>query len=361
MKIWIDLSNSPHALLFDPIVRALREDGHAVELTARHNAQTVELASARWPEIEVIGGESPRGRAAKVATLTGRVAELRKWVRAHRPDVALSHNSYAQIVAAKQAFVPAVTAMDFEHQLANHLAFRLARHLLLPEAMRSLELERLGATVAKTRFYPGLKEEIHLGSFTPDRDVLDRLGIARDRVEVLIVARTPPTRALYHRQRNDLFFDALRTAARQPGVQLVVLARHAEQRAALSALELANLAVPRTAIDSRSLMYAADLVIGGGGTMTREAALLGVPTYTVFAGRTPEVDTWLERQGLLQRLRSSSQLLGLAPREHPPRDLDDLHRRSELLVPHFVAAATFVPAPTPRTAGRSRSGMVGWA
>ena len=44
-------------------------------------------------------------------------------------------------------------------------------------------------------------------------------------------------------------------------------------------------------------MYAADLVIGAGGTMTREAALLGVPTFSVFAGKSPAVDRALEAQG----------------------------------------------------------------
>ncbi len=350
MKIWIDLSNSPHALLFEPVVRTLRERGHTVELTARENAQTVELAQARWPEVEVIGGESPRGRAAKAATLGRRVAELARWCRAHRPDVAVSHNSYAQIVAAAAQRVPAVTAMDFEHQPANHLAFRLARCVLLPEAMRRLDLARTGATPAKVRFYPGLKEEVYLGDFEPDPSVLETLGIDKRPSSVLVVARTPPSRALYHASENPLFIQAVQTVAAVPGARVVVLARHPEQREALARLNLDNLIVPSTAVDSRSLMQAADLVIGAGGTMTREAALLGTRTVTVFAGRTPAVDIWLERRGRLSRLTSAEQLPALARPGDAVWDPDHLRRRSELLVEHFVAAATMVdriPPPRP--------------
>ena len=348
MKIWIDLANSPHTLLFEPVVSALRERGHEVELTARENAQTVELARSRWPEVEVIGGESPRGRMAKAKALGMRVAELGRWCRAHRPDVAMSHNSYAQIAAARVRRVPAVTAMDFEHQPANHLAFRLARTVLLPEAMADLDLARQGATPAKVRFYPGLKEEVYLGNFEPDASVVPSLGIDDRSSSILVVARTPPSRALYHASDNPLFMQTLTAVAAAPEVRVVVLARHAEQREALARLNLANLVVPSTAVDSRSLMHAADLVIGAGGTMTREAALLGTPTVTVFAGRTPAVDVWLERRGRLSRLRSVEQVLSLVRRGDPVGDREHLRRRSQLLVEHFVAAATMEEMPPAR-------------
>jgi predicted glycosyltransferase len=57
--------------------------------------------------------------------------------------------------------------------------------------------------------------------------------------------------------------------------------------------------VPERAVDSLTLLALADLTIGGGGTMTRESALLGTPTYTVFAGRLAAVDEALIGQGRL--------------------------------------------------------------
>lgn len=353
MKIWIDLANSPHPLLFEPVVDTLRDRGHAVALTARDNAQTIELARERWPEVAVLGGPSPRDRPAKAATLAARVGALASWARRCQPDVALSHNSYAQIVAARLLRVPAVTAMDYEHQPANHLAFRLSRQVLLPEALRGVDLERLGATAARTRFYPGLKEELALGSFEPDPGVVAGLGLGLDPVpETLVVARTPPSRALYHGPENELFVAAVRHLAGQPGAHVVVLARHPEQRAALHGLGLPNLTVPDRAVDSRSLMYAADLVIGAGGTMTREAALMGIPTWSVFAGRPAAVDAWLERHGKLQRLHAAHELRRLTVPASAPMDLDQLRRRRSIVVEHFVAAATLGAAPAEGAAQR---------
>src|SRR5439155_24990670 len=55
MRIWIDLPISLHAPLFRPIAARLEELGHEVVVTARDNAQTVELARPRFPELAVIG------------------------------------------------------------------------------------------------------------------------------------------------------------------------------------------------------------------------------------------------------------------------------------------------------------------
>ncbi|MGZ6616610.1 MAG: DUF354 domain-containing protein [Solirubrobacteraceae bacterium] len=351
MRIWVDFSNSPHPLLFAPVVRRLSDDGHEVLVTARDNAQTIELARERWPAVEEIGGASPRGRSSKMATLGKRIFDLRRWAASVRPDVALSHNSYAQIVAARSLRIPAVTAMDFEHQPANHIAFRLAKTVLVPEVVPVDAIRRQGATAAKLVRYPGLKEELYIGDFEPDRAILAHVGID-PRPRILAVARTPPTRALYHSSSNPLFEPALRTVCSQAGVVCVVLTRHDEQIAAIQDLGLSNCLVSSAAIDSRSLVYAADVMIAAGGTMTREAALMGIPTWTMFGGTTPAVDVWLERQQALKRLARPEQLAGLSPREADPRTPAELRVRARAVEDVFVRETLAAGAGTRSDADR---------
>jgi predicted glycosyltransferase len=338
MKVWIDMSNSPHPLLFAPVARRLQDAGHEVLVTARDNAQTVALTLERWPDATVFGAESPPSRLAKAGVLARRVAELRRWARGRRPDVALSHNSYAQIVAAASCRMPIVTAMDFEHQPANHVAFHLADTILLPEALPSSLVRRQGARACKVRHYSGLKEELYLADFVPDAAVEQRAGITRVPGTILVVARTPPSRASYHRFGNPLFEAALRVVCGDPRVVCIVLARHAEQRAAIAELALENCIVPDEVLDSRSLMYRADVVLGAGGTMTREAALLEVPVFSLFAGRAAAVDDWLIRRGLLQRLERAEDLRSLTRRPREPPDLAELARRGAVIQREFVAA-----------------------
>ena len=336
MKVWIDCSNSPHPLLFAPVVRALEERGHEVAVTVRDHAQTVELARDRWAAAEVVDGRRvSASRSATAVELATRARALRRWARRAKPDVALSHNSYAQIVAARAAGVPAVTAMDYEFQPMNHLAFRPARRVLLPAVFPADVARRQGARPAKVRRYDGLKEELYLGDFVPDGSVLDGVGV--ERREVLAVARTGATRAAYHGYEDRLLWDALARLARRPDVTLVVLARHAEHLRELEALRAPNVAVPGGAVDGRSLVREADVFIGAGGTMTREAALLGTPTLSVFGGKVPAVDRWLERRGLLARLGSPGDVDALGRRRSPQVELEGLRERSLALVEVFVA------------------------
>lgn len=103
MKVWIDLSNSPHPLLFAPIAADLERLGTEVVVTYRDHAQTKELTLERWPDATLIGDPSPPGRARKAAAIAGRVGRLAAWAWRERPQVALSHNSYAQLLAARNA------------------------------------------------------------------------------------------------------------------------------------------------------------------------------------------------------------------------------------------------------------------
>jgi predicted glycosyltransferase len=305
MRIWVDLANSPHVPFFAAIAAELERDGHTVELTARDHAQTVPLARATWPDVEVIGGASPPGRAAKALAVAQRAVALARFARAHKADVALSHGSYAQVAAARAAGLPGVTMMDYEHQPANHVSFRLATRVVLPEAFPADAARRFGARAHKVIRYDGFKEQVYLAGFAPEGNVRAELGIADD--AVLVVLRPPPSGALYHGFGNAVFDDVLSDLGRRPGLALVVLPRTEAQRAA--ATERApNAIVPAAPVDGRSLLATADAVVGAGGTVTREAALLGVPTWSVFAGRPASVDAELSARGLLAFLHAGEVL-----------------------------------------------------
>jgi predicted glycosyltransferase len=84
-------------------------------------------------------------------------------------------------------------------------------------------------------------------------------------------------------------------------------------------------------------MYQSDVVLGAGGTMTREAALLGVPTYSLFAGRPAAVDASLMRRGVLKRLEDPRQLEGLRPGQTSARSMAELKASSEAVLDVFIA------------------------
>jgi predicted glycosyltransferase len=307
MRIWIDLANSPHV----PFFSALREEflarGHELEVTARAFAQTVELAEMAGLSPTVIGAHGGRELAGKAGNLFGRARALRSWARTRRFDLAVSHNSYSQIIAARALRVPSVTLMDYEHQPANHLAFRLASRIIVPRAFPAAALRRYGASKRKVRRYDGYKEDVYLADWQPDagalENLLESLGVSAE--EVLIVVRPPARDALYHRFDNELFDALVEHLCAQDEARIVLLARTDAQREEFDARHRSeNVILPETALDGATLIAAADLVISAGGTMNREAAALGVPAVTVYAGQWAAVDEELMREGRLRRIRT---------------------------------------------------------
>jgi hypothetical protein len=147
--------------------------------------------------------------------------------------------------------------------------------------------------------YEGYKEELYLAGFTPDADVVGRLGLDPDRV--VAVLRPPPQGALYHRSANPRFEEILEALTAEAQVQVVLLPRTADQQHRYGALN--DVLVPSGPVDGLSLLAGADLTVGAGGTMNRESALIGTPTYTIFAGRLSAVDTALVREGRMVDLR----------------------------------------------------------
>src|SRR6476619_1293006 len=292
MRVWIDLTNSPHVLVMRPVIDVLHARGHDVEVTARDFAQTVALCERHGIEHTVIGRHRGEKIAAKTVGLADRSAALARWARGRRFDLALGHGSNDVTVAAWLLRIPRSTMFDYEWATVQHTVnCRLAQAVVVPEAIPPERLERYGAG-GKLQRYPGLKEEYYLADFEPDPAVLDELGL--DRSRPLAVVRTPPVVSLYHRFENDVFADVLE---RLRGTQTVVLPRIAEQRA-----QLDGFIVPERAVDSQSLIAYADLVVSAGGTMNREAVALGTPVWTTFEGRMGAVDEALIASGRLRRL-----------------------------------------------------------
>ncbi|MGD0455761.1 MAG: DUF354 domain-containing protein [Solirubrobacteraceae bacterium] len=341
MRVWIDLTNSPHVLVMRPVIERLRADGHEVRVTARDFAQTIELCERLGVAHTAIGRHRGGRLGAKAAGLVSRSAALVRWAHAEQRgseghptfDIALGHGSNDVSVAAAVLRIPSATMFDYEWATVQHnVNCRLARAVVVPDAIPPQRLERYGAK-GKVRAYAGLKEEYYLADFEPDDAVLGELGLDPERA--IVVVRTPPVVSLYHRFENDLFARVLRrlsAAAAEHGTQPVVLPRVASQREELA--RIPGFVVPEHAVDAQSLIAHADLVISAGGTMNREAVALGTPVYTTFQGRLGAVDERLIEERRLRMLTAAEDLdLGKrAPANATPRVRRDPRVLVELLL-----------------------------
>jgi predicted glycosyltransferase len=319
MRIWIDLANSPHVPFFRALANEFINRKHEIVVTARAFAETVELAEAAGFTPEVIGGHGGGKLSGKAGNLVQRALALARWARGRNLDLAVSHNSYSQILAARALSLRSVTLMDYEHQPANHMAFRLASRVIVPRAFPEAELSRFGANPAKVRRYAGLKEDVYLGDFQNDPQFekqLSQLGIGAE--NILVTVRPPASEALYHRFTNELFDQLVDRLLTMPSVKVVLLPRNDAQRQAYSKLEGANLIVPPGPVDGGNLIAHSDLVVSAGGTMNREAAALGIPAASIYLGQWAAIDENLVNEGRLQKISTQQDVQNLSIQKKGP-------------------------------------------
>ena len=314
--VWVDFENTPHVLFLEPFVRRLREDGWRVAVTAKPQAQTLELAAARGLSVESVGGGDFTGLLEKVAGGVKRSVALLAWLlrQGSRPRALLSSSRSASL-AAFLARVASIGFLDYEHTELR--PFALGRRLWLPDVLHAVPLPRRIARI--TRYYRGLKENLYLDNWHFDR-ADERRSLGAEDGDYLIVTRPPATTAHYASDRSpELWFAAVEGVLRWPGVRLVVSPRTDAQRAELRTRLPAHRAVTllERVIAGPGLVAAADLVIGGGGTMNREAAVLGVPVWSVFCGPTPHIDAQLAAEGRLRWVRSDRELAEALALERP--------------------------------------------
>ena len=314
MRIWIDLSNSPHVPFFMALAGEFARRGHVIEWTLRDYAQTVELARNAGLDPPVFGAHGGKNVFAKAAKFAARVAKLTKWALGKKIDLVVVHNSQEPLIVARMLRFDSVNMMDYEHHPGNHLSFRTAKRLVVPSTFPAEALKKFGASDAKVKRFDGLKEDVYLTGFAPNTEFtkeLRKLGVETG--EVLVVVRPHAPEALYNRGfENDLLDLVLDKIAAATNVKIILLPRKDYQRNALRERHpQANIIIPTVALDGANLLAAADLVISGGGTMNREAAALGVPTATIFTGKPAAIDEYLIEQGRMTKIETKADVVAL--------------------------------------------------
>ena len=290
-------------MLFSPLIHELKARGHDIWVTYRERFQVHELMAAHGLSGVPIGKDYGAHKSAKALGLLRRSLGLAKSAKGRGIDLAISQGSSYQVIAAKMLGIPCLFMTDYEH-IVWAVAKRWADHIAVPEMIPTEVLVSKGLSLDKIHRYPGLKEEVYLEDFRADADLPRRLGW--DESKIWVVLRPPEVHAHYHSEKTTELYEAVVNRLKEtPEILTIVLPRHVEERQRLletDEVRSGRWVVPQSTISGPDLIDHADLIIGAGGTMNREAAVLGVPVYSVFLGPRPSVDEALARQGKMMLL-----------------------------------------------------------
>jgi len=279
MKVWYDACTGKHVRYGVAIARRLRNLGYDVVLTTRKHPDTVPLANFLKEKFIVIGKYDPRSLLTRVKEGSKRQLFFCKLFEKSLPDVAISHGSVDLCRVSFGLGIPTVTTLDTPYADAVHrLTLPLSSYVVSSKAIPERILKSYNPEGQFVRFN-GVDEVAWIKGFAPLASF--------DFKKPLIVVREYEKKAVYAKENVDL----LRVAKRLTKLGTVVfLSRYKSKK-------IKGVITPKGFVDSASLVAQADLFVGAGGTITREAALQGTPAIIVNILKKQYVNDFLIKKG----------------------------------------------------------------
>jgi len=306
MRIWFDADNGPHVLVMKPLAEELTRRGHTVKFTARDRANTCELLDLYGFEYTRVGGSYGKSTIKKVIGTLKRAAQLRKAMKNWKADVSFGHGSRSLPIASKLLKVPSITMYDYEW-VSPSIFNKFCKKILIPDAITKERAQEAGIDLSKVEFYPGFKENLYLNNIQPNPQIAEELNLKADKIKVLL--RPPATTAHYHNPEAEEILSALlQKLLTNPEVQLIWIPRTDDQNELVKGGHKAEVIIPTRVYPGPQLILAMDIIFGGGGTMTREAAILGIPSVSFFRGRRGAVDDKLKSLNRLKLIEKPEQV-----------------------------------------------------
>ena len=292
MKIWIDLTNSPHVNFFAGMINELRKK-HEVVLTCRPLANTIELLDIHELPCDIIGKHYGKSIVKKGVGFILRISQLFVFLRKREIDVAISHSSFYSPVVAWLLGIRSIYLNDNEHAEGNKVSFIFADKIMVPEFLDLQKVQKQWAGAEKIIQYPGVKEGIYLWDYEPS--ISDNFEVDDREDKKIIFIRPEPWTAQYYQGETN-FLDTLLMQLKDTA-KIMLLPRGDIQKDYYRQDKFAGITVLEKSISLTDIMANCDLFIGAGGTMTREAAVLGIPTISIYQDKLLDVDNFLIKKG----------------------------------------------------------------
>ena len=309
MKVWIEVLTPKQALFFEPLYRDLKRKGHEVLITTRvyrEAEQTLRLKELPYTVVGTHGGGTAFGKLIASAERIGKLSTLvAKW----KPNVTVSFSS---VEASRVAFglaIPHVAGNDSPHSWwVARLTVPLTTFLCCPWIIGRSVWEDFGGPIQRVVLYRALDPAAWLKRHRSDDHVLKQLGLTKDRP--IVVLRTEEAFASYlmgkASDRDPVIVPVVdQLLKRKLDCQIVVSTRYGMQAPVIRKRFGNKVTVVDRIVDAPSLLSCSSAFVGSGGTMTVEAALLGVPAISCFPGPKPLYIQYLERLRLVDTIKQA--------------------------------------------------------
>jgi uncharacterized protein len=279
MRVWYDACTGKHIRYGAALGKALKNLGHEFIFTTRRHPDTLPLARILGEKPLVIGEYNPTTLFANMFEKT-------------TPEVAIAHQSVELCRTAFGLNIPIILTADTPHaESVNRLTIPFANTVVVSEAMPKSFTQKYCAQ--KTIYFKGVDEVAWIQGFKHPKTSAKK---------PLIVLRQVETQAAYAKNQKDTTKTLAEQLMHLGDVHL--LQRYCEENQKFGEKPFFE--------DSASLVATADLVVSYGGTISREAALMGVPSIAIGDMAYTPVNTYLAKKGFPLFITSQNKVVDLA-------------------------------------------------
>jgi len=304
MKVFIDILTPKQCMLFAKLSERLCRDGHQVTQATREYREVNQLLKIKGIKAQVLGKHGGGNLQDKLIASTQRILELTSFVAGLQPDIAVSFASPETSRVAFGLGVPHVCLNDSPHSEAvARLTVPLVTLLVTPKFTPKSAWTRFGIKSDRIIQYNAIDPWIWLKDFKPDGKILKQLGLGTSKP--IVVFRAEESFASYllgSAPKSPAWTPLLESLLKSDSnFQAVIIPRYDTQITHLTERYESRATICKSAIDAPSLLTNSSVFVGAGGTMTAEAALLGVPTFSCYPGKSFLIERYLVKRRLVVR------------------------------------------------------------
>lgn len=289
------------------MIRKLQKNNKLL-CTSRNYREVVELAKIRGINLVFVGKHGGSDKTGKLKASLTRMHRLLSIVEKFKPELTVSFCSPEASRIAYGIGVKHIAFCDSPHaEAVMRLSLPIIQTLLIPWIIPKKEFTKYGISEKEISQYKAIDASVIVKERSKNN--LNYNFLLKKKKTILI--RPEESEAAYVFDNQNRIIKIIREIIKEfPNYNVVILGRYLPQISQLKHEFGSKVIVMDKVVDGKSLLKFVDVFIGSGGTMTAEAALMGIPTISYDA--VPNyIEQYLVKNGLVKREENPQKIVFL--------------------------------------------------
>ena len=274
------------------------QKNHQILCTSRNYREVNQLSKILKMKLIFVGKHGGSQKVHKLHASINRISHLTKIIKKFSPDVTISFCSPEASRIAYGLDVKHIAFSDSPHAKAvMQLSLPFVQKLLIPWVIPKNEFIKFGISIKNIIQYKAIDASV----IVKQKSLKKTKQSLKKTKKKTILIRVEEEQAAYSSKNKVPTSAIIKAIVKEfENERVIILGRYLSQIKSLNQAFGKKAKVLKKVVDGKSLLQKTDVFVGSGGTMTAEAALLGVPTISYNA--VPNfIEDYLVREKLVNR------------------------------------------------------------